>query len=122
MRHLFICTLLCILPIAGLAQTTGSHPLPRQAKSSELSRSSLQGWEDRLMASDPKVRAIAATALVRGARSSLPLLRRLLALDNEDLLLKTFDIIGGSVRRPFRCSLNCFGMNRRPSGASPLMP
>ena len=93
MRHLFICTLLCILPIAGLAQTTRSHPEPRQAKSSELSKSSIQGWEDRLMASDPKVRAIAATALVRGARSSLPLLRRLLDLDKEDLQLKTFDII-----------------------------
>ena len=93
MRHLFICTLLCVLPIPGLAQTTRSLPQPRQAKSSDLSTSSAQDWENRLMASDPKVRAIAATALVRGARGSLPLLRRLLDVDNEDLQLKTFDII-----------------------------
>ena len=71
MRHLFICTLLCILPIPGLAQD----------------------WKDRLTASDPKVRASAATALVRGAAGSLPALRRLLAVDDEDLQLKTFDII-----------------------------
>src|SRR3954454_16420183 len=93
MRHLFICTLLCILATPGLAQTTRSLPQPRQAKSSDLSRRSAQDWKDRLMASDPKVRAIAATALVRGARGSLPLLRRLLDVDNEDLQLKTFDII-----------------------------
>ena len=93
MRHLFICTLLCILPILGLAQTTRSLTQPRQAKSSDLSKSSVQDWEDRLMARDPKVRAIAATALIRGAGGSLPLLRRLLDLDNEDLQLKTFDII-----------------------------
>ena len=37
MRHLFICTLLCLLPIAALAQTTGSPPQPRQAKGSDLS-------------------------------------------------------------------------------------
>ena len=93
MRHLFICTLLCVLPILGLAQTARSLPQPRPAKSADLSRSSVQDWEDRLMASDPKVRAIAAAALVRGAGGSLPLLRRLLDLDNEDLQLKTFDII-----------------------------
>ena len=42
MRHLFICTLLCILPIPALAQTTRSLPQPRQAKSSDLSTNSAQ--------------------------------------------------------------------------------
>src|SRR4051794_39007830 len=36
MRHLFICTLLCLLAIPGLAQTTRSVP-QRHAKSSDLS-------------------------------------------------------------------------------------
>ena len=45
------------------------------------------------MADDPKVRATAEAALVRGAERSLPLLRRFLNLRNEDLQLKTFDII-----------------------------
>ena len=45
------------------------------------------------MASDPKVRAIAEAALVKGAARSLPLLRRLLDRGNEDLDLRTFEII-----------------------------
>jgi outer membrane protein assembly factor BamB/HEAT repeat protein len=45
------------------------------------------------MASDPKIRAAAEAALVRGGPRSLLLLRRLLDLDNEDLQLRTFDII-----------------------------
>ena len=93
MQYLFICTLLCILPIPGLAQTTGARPEPPPAGSSDLSKSSTSDWEARLMASDAKVRADAATVLVREGRRSLPLLRRLLDLDNEDLQLKTFDII-----------------------------
>jgi outer membrane protein assembly factor BamB/HEAT repeat protein len=77
MRDLLICTLLCLLPVAGLAQTT--RPT--------------QEWADRLTASDPKVRAAAEIALVRGGSRSLPVLRRLLARDREDLELKTFDVI-----------------------------
>ncbi len=45
------------------------------------------------MSSDPKVRAIAETALVKGAARSLPLLRRLLHRGDEDLNLRTFEII-----------------------------
>jgi len=93
MRHLIICTLLCILPVPGLAQATRAFPQPPQAKSSDLSKSSAQEWEDRLTASDPKVRAIAETALVKGAARSLPLLRRLLNRGDEDLNLRTFEII-----------------------------
>ena len=74
MRHLLICTLLCVLPITALAQTTPE-------------------WANRLTAKDPKVRAIAEAALVKLAGRSLPLLRRLLNRDDEDLDLRTFEII-----------------------------
>ncbi len=50
-------------------------------------------WANRLLANDPKVRATAEAALVKGARRSLPLLRRFLDRDNEDLQLRTFEII-----------------------------
>jgi outer membrane protein assembly factor BamB len=95
MRHLVICTLVGSLTIPGLAQTTRSLPQPRQAKGSDLSTNaaSVRDWANRVMANDPKVRAIAEAALVRGAGRSLPLLRRFLALRNEDLQLKTFEII-----------------------------
>ena len=80
MRHLFICTLLCILPIPVLAQTTRSLPQPRQTQGSDLSTNSapVRDWANRLMANDPKVRATAEAALVQGAGRSLPLLRRFL--------------------------------------------
>ena len=50
-------------------------------------------WANRLMAKDPKVRAIAEAALVKGAGRSLPLLRQLLNRGDEDLDLRTFEII-----------------------------
>ncbi len=95
MRHLFICTLLCILPIPVPAQTTPSVPQARQARGSDLSTSSARvlDWANRLVAKDPKVRAIAEAALVEGAGRSLPLLRRLLTRGDEDLDLRTLDII-----------------------------
>ena len=46
-----------------------------------------------MTARDPKVRATAEAALVQGAGRSLPLLRRLLSRDDEDLDLETFEII-----------------------------
>ena len=77
MRHVFICTLLCILPIPVLAQTRGSD----------------LDWASRVMADDPKVRATAEAALVERAGRSLPLLRRFLDRGDEDLTLRTFKII-----------------------------
>jgi outer membrane protein assembly factor BamB len=50
-------------------------------------------WENRVMSKDSKVRASAEAALVQGAGRSLPLLRRFLARDDEDLHLETFEII-----------------------------
>ncbi len=95
MRHLFICSLLCTFAIPALAQTTRSLPQPRQAKRLNQAQNSAQviDWENRVMSKDPKVRAIAETALVQGAGRSLPLLRRFLNRQNEDLHLETFEII-----------------------------
>lgn len=95
MQHFFICTLLCTLAIPALAQTTRSLPQPRQVKRSDQARNSAQviDWENRVMAKDPKVRAIAEATLVQGAGRSLPLLRRFLNRRNEDLHLETFEII-----------------------------
>jgi HEAT repeat protein/outer membrane protein assembly factor BamB len=95
MRQFFICTLLCILPITVLAQTTRSLHHSRQSKGSDhsMNSASVRDWANRLMANDPKVRAIAEAALVQEARRSFPLLRRLLNSENEDLHEVTFDII-----------------------------
>ena len=95
MRHLLICTLLCILPIPVLAQTTRSLSQPRPARRSDLSMNSAQvrDWENRVMAKDPQVRAQAQAALVEGAGRSLPLLRRFLNRPNEELHRETFEIM-----------------------------
>src|SRR5262245_27380772 len=76
-----------------LAQTTRALPHPRQAKGSDLPRNSalVLDWANRVMANDPEIRASAEAALVEGAGRSLPVLRRF--PDNEDLQLKTFEII-----------------------------
>src|SRR6476661_7471026 len=92
MRHLFICTLLCVLPMPVLAQTTRSLTEPRQVKESDLSTNSeaVLDWANRLMAKDATARAAADAALVKGAARSLPFLRRLLNRGDEDLNLRTF--------------------------------
>ncbi|HEX6213805.1 MAG TPA: PQQ-binding-like beta-propeller repeat protein [Vicinamibacterales bacterium] len=48
---------------------------------------------DRLLANDRKVRATAEAALVKAAGRSLPLLRRFLASDDDELHQQTFEII-----------------------------
>jgi len=45
------------------------------------------------MSNDAKIRATAQAALVQQGSRSLPLLRRLLNTDNEDLQSETFEII-----------------------------
>jgi outer membrane protein assembly factor BamB/HEAT repeat protein len=74
MRHLFIWTLLSILPMPVVAQTTLE-------------------WANRVTARDSKLRATAEAALVQGEARSLPLLRRLLSRDDEALQLRTLEII-----------------------------
>jgi len=95
MRHLFIWTLLFILPAPVLPQTTRSLRQPRQAKGSHLSSNStsVRDWSNRVMSNDAKIRATAVAELVHEAGRSLPLLRRFLNTDNEDLHLETFEII-----------------------------
>ena len=95
MRHVFIYTLLCFLPVAVRRSNHGSPPPPRQAKGADLSTSSASvlDWANRVTADDPKVRAFAETALIKGAARSLPLLRRFLNRHDEDLDLRTFEII-----------------------------
>ena len=83
MRHLFIFTLLFILPIPVISQT----------RRSVVSRSSVRDWADRVMSRDAKIRASAEAELVQQAGRSLPLLKRFLNSDDEELHLKTFEII-----------------------------
>jgi outer membrane protein assembly factor BamB len=50
-------------------------------------------WANRVLASDPKVRATAQAALVQGAERSLPLVRRFLSRHNDKLELETTQIL-----------------------------
>ena len=83
MRRSLICPLLCLLLAPALAHTRQSATISGAETD----------WETRLLAKDASVRAAAEAALVKGAERSLPLLRRLLARENEDLEAATFDII-----------------------------
>ena len=67
----------------------------RRGKTQDLSTNPARAldWANRLIAKDPKVRAIAESALVEGAGRSLPVLRQLLKRGDEDLELRTFEII-----------------------------
>ena len=60
MRHLFLCTLIFILPILVPAQTRQ----PRQAN--------VRDWANRVMSKDAKIRTTAQAELVDGAGRSLP--------------------------------------------------
>src|SRR5438270_415871 len=95
MRQLFILTLFCILPILLFAQSTRSLAPPRQAKGSNFSTnsSSVQDWANRLTAKDGKVRASTQDALVQGSPRSLPLLKRFLDPQNEELHVVTLEMI-----------------------------
>ncbi|HEX6047567.1 MAG TPA: HEAT repeat domain-containing protein [Pyrinomonadaceae bacterium] len=77
MRHLFLCALLCVSQITALAQNSGR----------------VRDWTDRLMSNDSKVRNGAEATLIKGSGRSLPLLRQLLATNNDNLHEQTFEII-----------------------------
>ena len=77
MRQLFIFILLLIIPTPALAQT----------------RNSVRDWTNRVLSKDAKVRTTAEAALVHDTGRSLPLLRRFLNTDNEELQLTTFELI-----------------------------
>ena len=80
---------------AGLSQTIALSQSPLPPTESSLSRNHalVLDWASRLQASDPKVRANAEAALVQGAARSLPLLRRFLTPEHEDLHTVTSEII-----------------------------
>jgi outer membrane protein assembly factor BamB/HEAT repeat protein len=80
---------------AGLSQGVALSQTPLPQTESSLSRNPalVRDWASRLLADDPKVRTTAEAALVQEAQRSLPLLRRFLASDDEDLHQHTFEII-----------------------------
>jgi outer membrane protein assembly factor BamB/HEAT repeat protein len=79
---------------AGLSQAVAltQSPLPQTGLNSG-NPALVRDWANRLLANDPKVRATAEAVLVQGARRSLPVLRRFLKPEHEDLHEVTFDII-----------------------------
>ena len=52
-----------------------------------------QSWEERLLNSDPRIRAGAEAELARGALRSVPVLRQLLRRDDEELQTATFEVV-----------------------------
>jgi outer membrane protein assembly factor BamB/HEAT repeat protein len=86
---------LAVVLAAGLSQAVAlsQSRLPPTASSLSGDPGLVQDWADRLLATDPKVRATAEAALVQGARRSLPLLRRFLDPEHDALHVVTFDII-----------------------------
>ncbi len=79
----------------GLSQGIALGQSPRSHAESAGSRNPGPGpdWADRLLANDSKVRVAAEAALVKEAGRSLPLLRRFLASDDEELHQETFEVI-----------------------------
>jgi HEAT repeat protein/outer membrane protein assembly factor BamB len=86
---------LAIVFAAGLGQAVALSQSARPQTDSTLSThpARIRDWADRLLAKDPKVRATAETALVQRPQRSLPLLKRFLSPEHEDLHGVTFAII-----------------------------
>ena len=79
--------------VVGPAVVRSQSP-PRTAVSSvSTSPAHVRDWTNRLLAADPKVRAAAEAALVRGAPRTLPLLRTFLEPEHEALHAVTFEIV-----------------------------
>ena len=86
---------LAILMAAALSQGIAlpQSPLPPAESTLSTSPAVVRDWADRLLAHDRKVRATAEAALVKAAGRSLPLLRRFLASEDDDLLRQTLEIV-----------------------------
>jgi HEAT repeat protein/outer membrane protein assembly factor BamB len=93
-RQLVVTALAIPLAVAlGYAVAPAQSPPPPTESSLSRNPALVAEWADRLHASDAKVRASAEAALVEGAARSLPLLRRLLAPEHEDVHVVTLEII-----------------------------
>ena len=77
---------------ASLSQgvALSQSPLPQSPSSNPAL---VSDWANRLLDKDPKVRATAEAALVKGAARSLPLLRQFVDPGHEELHVVTFEII-----------------------------
>jgi HEAT repeat protein len=86
---------LAIVLAAGISQAVAVPQSLLPQTESSLSRNPAleRDWANRLLAKDSKVRAAAEAALVQGGRRSLPLLRRFLTPEHEDLHVVTLEIV-----------------------------
>lgn len=85
---------LALVLAVGLAQASAQPQPPSGTHSSPAATpASVGDWAHRLLAHDSTVRASAEATLVQGGPRSLPLLKRFLAPEHEDLHDVTFDII-----------------------------
>jgi outer membrane protein assembly factor BamB/HEAT repeat protein len=86
---------LAVVLAVGVSEALAFSQSPLPPTASTLSRNpALAGdWASRLLANDPKVRSTAEAALVQAGQRSLPLLRRFLEPDHEDLHDVTLEII-----------------------------
>jgi HEAT repeat protein/outer membrane protein assembly factor BamB len=95
MRSFLTRSVLAIVVAAGIGQGIALSQSPSPQTESSLSKNPglVSDWANRLQSDDPKVRAAASGSLIQGARRSLPLLRRFLSSDDEELHKRTFEII-----------------------------
>jgi outer membrane protein assembly factor BamB/HEAT repeat protein len=86
---------LAIVFAAGLSQAVAlsQSPPPQTQTSLPSSPAAVRDWANRLLAKDSKVRVTAEASLVQSAGRSLPLLRRFLTPEHEDLHVVTLEII-----------------------------
>ena len=88
-RIQLVVLLLAAAPVAHAQD----KPAPPPAALTQADSGLPSDLADRLLANDRKVRATAEAALVKAAGRSLPLLRRFLASDDDELHQQTFEII-----------------------------
>ena len=86
---------LAMIFAAGLSQAVALSQSPLLPTEASLSRNPalVDDWANRLQANDPKARLTTEAVLVQGALRSVPLLRRFLTPEHEDLHVVTFEII-----------------------------
>jgi HEAT repeat protein/outer membrane protein assembly factor BamB len=79
--------------VLGQAVALSQSPLPPTESSLSRQPALVTDWAGRLQSTNAKVRLSADAALVQGAARSLPLLRRFLNPEHEELHLQTVEII-----------------------------